>query len=81
MDNRYTHAIIHIYHLIQFIISDTSLPGTDGNGWGYATNFGSIEEGTSEVRELTHFVRRRKYTRTQMFVGNNMLICIDNVLQ
>ena len=42
---------------------------SDGEGWSYATNFGSIEESGTAVKGMTHFVRRRRRTRQQVFLG------------
>lgn len=42
---------------------------SDGEGWSYATNFGSIEESGTAVKGMTHFVRRRRLTRQQIFMG------------
>ena len=44
-------------------------PVSDGQGWTYATNFGSIEESGSAVKGMVHFVRRRRRSRQQTFVG------------
>jgi hypothetical protein len=43
---------------------------TDPEGWCYASSFGSIEDSASPTKNMTHFVRRRRRTRTQVFVGN-----------
>ena len=48
-------------------VVDLSLPGTDAEGWGYASSFGSIDAGTSPTKEMMHFVRRRRHTRQQVF--------------
>jgi hypothetical protein len=48
-------------------IIDSSVAGTDDEGWGYCTSFGAIEGGTSPAKEMKHFVRRRRLTRQQVF--------------
>lgn len=40
---------------------------TDGEGWSYATNFGNIEQ-SSPIKAMSHFVRRRKFIRNQIFI-------------
>ena len=42
---------------------------SDGEGWTYAASFGSIEASGSAVKGMTHFVRRRRRSRQQTFVG------------
>lgn len=44
-------------------------PGSDGEGWVYAASFGSMEQSGSAVKGMTHFVRRRRRSRQQSFVG------------
>lgn len=46
---------------------------SDGEGWTYATNFGSIEESGSAMKGMTHFVRRRRLTRQQIFMGPSLI--------
>jgi len=46
---------------------------SDGDGWSYATNFGSIEESGTAVKGMTHFVRRRRLTRQQIFMGPSLI--------
>lgn len=43
----------------------------DAEGWRYATNFGSMEGSSSAIKGLTHFVRRRRRSRQQAFVGED----------
>lgn len=45
------------------------LGSSDGEGWTYASNFGSIEDSGTAAKGMTHFVRRRRRTRKQIFVG------------
>lgn len=40
---------------------------TDNDGWMYATNFGNIDQ-SSPTKTMSHFVRRRKYTRKQILI-------------
>jgi hypothetical protein len=40
---------------------------TDNEGWSYSTNFGNIDQ-CSPVKTMSHFVRRRKFTRKQIFI-------------
>mmetsp|Transcript_17880 Transcript_17880/g.18646 ORF Transcript_17880/g.18646 Transcript_17880/m.18646 type:complete len:511 (+) Transcript_17880:59-1591(+) len=40
---------------------------TDNDGWMYATNFGSIDQ-SSAIKTMSHFVRRRRYTRKQILI-------------
>lgn len=56
--------------------SSTSEMNTDGEGWSYATNFGSIEESGTAVKGMTHFVRRRRRTRKQIFVGEHLIVLL-----
>lgn len=49
--------------------SNSVSAGSDGEGWVYAASFGSIEKSGSAVKGMTHFVRRRRRTREQTFVG------------
>lgn len=46
---------------------------SDGEGWVYAASFGSIETNGSAVKGMTHFVRRRRRTRQQCFVGSSII--------
>ena len=48
----------------------TALGETDENGWVYAVSFGSIEDEGMPSCGRTHFVRRRRKTRKQVFIGN-----------
>jgi hypothetical protein len=54
--------------------SSTSEMNTDGEGWSYASNFRSIEESGTAVMGMTHFVRRRRRTRKQIFVGKHITV-------
>jgi hypothetical protein len=41
----------------------------DHEGWVYCSNFESIDTAGSPVKALSHFVRRRRRIRKQIFVG------------
>ena len=49
--------------------------GADADGWIYAASFGSIAESGSAVKGMTHFVRRRRRSRTQSFFGSCCVVC------
>lgn len=59
---------------------DLNYPGTDSDGWGYAVNFGSIDETSTGQKGMTHFVRRRRRIRTQIFIGNKIRCLINLIL-
>jgi hypothetical protein len=48
---------------------DIEYPNSDSEGWCYAANFSSIELTGSAIKGISHFVRRRRRTREQVFVG------------
>mmetsp|Transcript_16013 Transcript_16013/g.24150 ORF Transcript_16013/g.24150 Transcript_16013/m.24150 type:complete len:305 (-) Transcript_16013:7-921(-) len=50
---------------------DCHFPGSDSDGWSYASNFGSIDQNGTAIKGMSHFVRRRRRTRKQIFVANN----------
>lgn len=50
-------------------VVDKEAGRTDADGWSYSSSFGAIEESSSPTKAMTHFVRRRKRTRTQVFAG------------
>ena len=54
-------------------VVDEGAPGTDAEGWSYASNFGSISTNSSATKGMTHFVRRRRYTRKQYFNGTSII--------
>lgn len=50
-------------------IQEASKAKIDSEGWTYATNFSSIDTNGAAVKAMTHFVRRRRRTRQQSYIG------------
>lgn len=59
----------------------TELGRTDENGWIYSVSFSSIEEEGSATCGRTHFVRRRRKTRPQSLIGEELFNFIVYLLQ